>query len=279
MRVMPPLISVIIGTLYLQEDLTPLERAVKSILTQSLSDFELLICGDGSTEAANAFLDQCTKEDPRVRLIRSKGKTGLPEKLNGCLAKARGEFIARMDDDDFSYPDRFEKQIAFLNANPDIAFVGSNVLLVCNGEPVGRKVLPAAPTVRDFYMTQPYIHPALMFRREALKKVCGYSEEHTCVLCEDYDLLLRLYTKGFHGANLNEVLLDYTIPETAKGNRTMRHRWNESVTRWRRFYELGVLPRALPYVIKPLVVGLLPGRLLGKIKKAQRGGCTSWTKS
>ena len=105
-----------------------------------------------------------------------------------------------------------------------------------------------------------------MFRSEALTAVNGYSEDKRCILCEDYDLLLRLYAKGFRGMNLQEALLDYTVPVTAKGGRKMRHRWNEAVTRWRRFRELGVLPGALPYVVKPLAVGLVPEPLLSRMK-------------
>ena len=105
-----------------------------------------------------------------------------------------------------------------------------------------------------------------MLRRECLEAVGNYSEEKSVLLCEDYDLLLRLYAKGYQGANLQEILFDYTVPPTAKGNRRMRHRWNESVTRWRRFGEMGLLPGALPYVVKPLVVGMLPEKLLRKVK-------------
>ena len=65
---------------------------------------------------------------------------------------------------------------------------------------------------------------------------------------------------------MQEVLFDYTIPATAKGNRKMRHRWNEAVTRYRRFGELGLLPGALPYVVKPLAVGLLPEKVLKRLK-------------
>ena len=120
-------------------------------------------------------------------------------------------------------------------------------------------------------MTQPYIHPTLMFRKEALDAVGGYSENKRQVLCEDYDLLLRLYVKGYRGMNLQEDLLEYTLPSTAKGNRKMCHRWNEAVTRWSRFRELGVLPRALPYVLKPLAVGLVPEFLLKGVKRQRDG--------
>lgn len=268
-----PIISVLMGVYYRSAETTLLERSITSILTQSMSDFELLICDDGSSPEAAALLNHLAEMDSRIRLIRRGNSFSLPSKLNACLEEARGTYIARMDDDDYAYPLRFEKQLAYLDCHPEISFVGSNVTLIRGGKPAGKRCLPPSPEVRDFYMTQPFIHPTLLFRREALEAANAYSEDRHCLLCEDYDLLLRLYTAGYKGANLQDVLLDYTIPLTAKGKRKMSHRWNEVVTRYRRFGDLNLLPQAWPYVIKPLVVGLLPEKLLYQLKKRRnRGG-------
>jgi len=265
-----PLISVAMGTLYTRGDLSPLKRAVDSILAQSYQNFEFLICDDGSSGPAKRYLEGIAQCEARVKLVRKAGCLNLASKLNLCLGAAKGAYIARMDDDDYSRPDRFEKQLFFLFQNQEIAFAGCNVALIRNGEKVGERKLPAFPTVEDFYFVQPYIHPALMFRREALAAVKGYFEKKSCVLCEDYDLLLRLYAKGYRGANLQETLLDYTVPATAKGNRKMSHRWNEAATRYERFKDLGLLPGALLYVVKPLAVGLLPEKMLKSLKDRGR---------
>lgn len=262
-----PSVSVIMGVLYKRESLSLLRRSVESVLKQSFMDFELLICDEGSSQQAMNLLEKYTEQDPRVRLIRPGNKIDLASKLNACLKEARGKYIARMDDDDYSYTLRFQKQLSALKRNEQIAFVGCNVNLWCEGKIVGSRAFPAFPQVKDFYMTQPFIHPSLVFLREALEAVGGYSEHRWQVLCEDYDLLLRLYAKGHYGMNLEEPLLDYTISTDGKGSRRMRHRWNEAVTRYTRFKELGVLPKALPYVIKPLLVGLIPRELLSNIKK------------
>lgn len=267
-----PLVSVIMGVRYCREDLNVLEQSVNSILAQTVGNFEFLICEWGSNNAAKAWLEELVQRERRVRILPGKAPGTLAQNLNICLGEAKGKYIARMDDDDFSHPARFAKQLAYLECHPEITFVGSNVSLHYGGKPVGIRRLPELPTVRDFYITQPFIHPALMFRREAIEVVKGYSENRSCILCEDYDLLLRLYTKGVQGANLQETLLDYTIPVRAKGNRTMIHRWNETVTRWRRFKELKMLPSALPYVVKPLMVGLAPERVLKKVKEKRMGG-------
>lgn len=255
------------GVLYRRESLDLLCRSVTSILEQSFREFEFLICDDGSTHAAQELLEHFRMLDDRIRLIRPGGKLDLASKLNACLKAADGGYIARMDDDDYSHPDRFQKQLELLRKDPDLAFVGSNVNLCRECRIVGNRVFPQEPQVKDFYFSQPFIHPALMFRREALEAVGGYSENKRQVLCEDYDLLLRLYAKGFRGRNIGEFLLDYSLPATAGGNRKMRHRWNEAATRFERFRELGILPKAMPYVIKPLAAGLIPARLRERMKQ------------
>ncbi|MHC1724271.1 MAG: glycosyltransferase family 2 protein [Aminipila sp.] len=265
-----PLVSVIMGTLYKSSNIELLERAVNSILKQSIRDFELLICDDGSSCKAHSLLDQYAKEDERVKIIRCGNKFSLPEKLNACLNVARGNFIARMDDDDFAKATRLEKQIDFLKLHSDIAFVGCNVEITISGKLSGEIELPQLPTVKDFYITQPYIHPTLLFRKEILVDIGGYSENKHQLFCEDYDLLLRLYQKNYQGANLTDKLFIYSISNDVKAKRKMRQRWNEVITRYQRFRDLHCLPQAAPYIVKPILVGLLPNKLL-KMIKSKRG--------
>ena len=261
-----PLVSVIMGVRYRLENLKPLEQAIQSILDQTYRNLELLICEYNSTAPAKAWLAELAQQDCRIHLLQGREPGFLPQNLNDCLVVAKGAYIARMDDDDFSYSERLKRQVTYQDTHPEIAIDRSNDNLHRAGAQVGQRTFPEFPSTRDFYMTQPFLHPALVFRREALDAVDWYSEDKHCVLCEDYDLLLRLYAKEFKGANIQEVLMDYTIPATAKGNRTMGHRWNETVTRYRRFRELKVLPGALPWVVKPLIVGFIPESLLSKLK-------------
>lgn len=263
-----PNISVIMGTLYTKKDVGLLKRAIDSILNQTYKDFEFLICDDGSNNEAKVFLEKTALEDNRIKLVRNQNKSiDLASKLNLCLIVSKGKFIARMDDDDWSRPDRLEKEINFLINNQEIAFVGSNVCLIQNGIKIGERYFPRRPNVEDFYMVQPYIHSTLLFRSSIFRIIQGYSEDKDCVLCEDFDLLLRIYEKGLFGANIQETLLDYTIPTTAKGKRKMSHRINETKTRFRRFKALNRLPKALPFVIKPVIVGLIPDKMLKTIKR------------
>lgn len=262
-----PIVSVIMGVYYKNNDLFFLKRSVESILAQSMTDLEFVICDDGSTAAVCQYLEEMKHKDSRIRIVRTGELFSLPEKLNACLSQSTGKLIARMDDDDYSHIDRFTRQISFMQQHPEVAFVGCQANLWRKGMVIDVRHFPLLPSVKDFYFSQPFLHPSLMFRREPLELVGGYSTDRYCLLCEDYDLLLRLYALGYQGANLPQVLIDYTVPLKVKGARNMRHRLNEVVTRYRRFKELKQFPYALPYVIKPILVGVLPDSILLKLKK------------
>lgn len=265
-----PLISVLMGVRYRREDIYLLKRAVNSILTQSYPNLELLICENGSTENVKEYLRRLEQEEVRVRLVEGTGADTLAAKLNRCLRAAAGQYIARMDDDDVSHPERLTIQMEYLRTHPEFAFVGSVASLERDGKSAGRRSLPEQPTVRDFYFVQPFLHPTLLFRRETLEAAGGYCEESRCDGCEDYDLLLRLYARGMAGANVMEPLLTYTLPPLGTSNRSMALRWNEAKTRFVRFRALGLLPGAMPYVVKPLAVGLLPAGVVERLKEGRR---------
>lgn len=260
-----PQISVIMGVRYQRTDLSLLKRSIDSILGQTYPYIEFLICENGSTGAAKQCLQNYVRQDRRIRLIPGKGAITLAEKLNRCLSNARSDYIARMDDDDWSAPKRLEKQMIALHEHPERAFVGCNANLLQNGETVGQRILPEYPTERDFLFVQPYLHPTLLFRKKALDAVGGYCTDRRCDGCEDYDLLLRIYQAGQVGFNLQESLLIYTLPDSGT-HKPYRYRWYEAQTRYVRFCSMGLLPAAWPYVVKPLAVGLLPNRLLQELK-------------
>ena len=128
-----PLVSVLMGVCYRRKDLGLLKRSVESVLNQTFTNFELLICDGGSSDEAIHLLDSLANDDHRIQLVRdNRIPTDLAHKLNVCLHYARGDLIARMDDDDFSAPERFERQVQYLESHPDIAFVGCNVIQKIN---------------------------------------------------------------------------------------------------------------------------------------------------
>ena len=158
-------ISVIMGIKYCRPELDTLRRSLDSILAQTYAEFELLICERGSSHLAKELLADYASRDPRVRVIDGSGAGSFSEQLNICLGQSRGAWIARMDDDDYSEPERFEKQLAYLRTHGGTAFVGCNVRLIQDGGDVGAQCFPENPQVRDFLFSMPFIHPALIFRR------------------------------------------------------------------------------------------------------------------
>ena len=104
-------VSILMGVYHPLSEISALRRSVDSILSQTFREFELLICDDGSSCEVRTYLEQTARQDPRVCLVRPGNAIFLPVKLNSCLSYARGQYIARMDDDDYSYPTRLERQL------------------------------------------------------------------------------------------------------------------------------------------------------------------------
>ena len=170
-----------------------LEQAIKSILAQSYTDFELILVDDGSTDKAVTEIEQLG--DQRIKIVR-KSNTGLTDSLNVGLEHCSGKYVARHDADDVSLPERFEKQIDFLQQNKHIGAVGSAVKLMDeDGDIIGELNFPTGSDElhRLNISTNQFVHGSLMFRRELLKKVNGYRTEF--IYAQDYDLTLRCQEK------------------------------------------------------------------------------------
>ena len=267
------MISVIMGV-YNAEHLWVFSRAVNSVLGQTVSEIEFIICDDGSTDRTFGRLLDFQDKDPRIRLLRNEKNCGLAYSLNRCLAVARGAYIARQDADDISSPDRFEKQRAFLNTHPEISFVGSSVSLFDRTGVWGKREAPAYPRKQDFLFTAPFIHGSLMFRKEVLQSAGGYKVSRETLRAEDYELEMRMYALGIRGANLQERLYHFLEDDATQARRKYKYRIDEARVRLRGFRAMGLMPGAFPYVVKPLVVGLVPSRLLRVIRRT--GSACRW---
>src|SRR2546423_621530 len=184
--------------------------AVRSILTQTFADFELIVVDDGSTDRTPEIVRELARNDPRIKLL-SRPNTGVSRASNEAIALARGEFLARMDSDDISMPDRLEKQVAYLRAHPDCVCVGANVLLVDQAA-MPLFVMPEVDfgheTIDSALMAGgwPIVQGACMYRRDAVVAVGGYREDLS--LHEDMDMFVRLAERG-KLENLPDVLLQY----------------------------------------------------------------------
>lgn len=252
-----PSVSILMGS-YNPKDPIILRQAIDSMITQTWTDWELLICDDGSDEPYAGYIRDLAAVDPRIRCIRSDKNCGLAHALNTCLRHAQGRWIARMDDDDISEPDRLEKQVQFLRDHEKYAWVGTQALLFDQGNVWGMGIRPAQPTVSDYLKSSPFIHPSVMFRQSVLAQAGGYLESALTARCEDYELFMRLTAAGHRGYNLQDTLFRYREDPTVLQKRSFRNCFFEAVIRFNGFRSLHLLcAKNLPYVVKPLAVYIL----------------------
>src|SRR5258707_867025 len=193
------------------------EQAVESILRQTFADFEFLITDDGSTDSSLAQLRRYAARDARIRLT-SRPNTGCVKALIEMVPLARGKYIARMDADDISMPERFERQVQFLEQNPECVAVSSKVLLM---DPDGAPMKYAGEKQTHEEIDSAHLrgeggamsHPAVMIRSDAMRAIGGYRLRRD----EDLDLFLRLAECG-RVANLPDALLHYRVHLNSEGS-------------------------------------------------------------
>ena len=186
-----------------------LAEAIESVLAQTFADFECLIHDDGSSDGSLAMLQDYAARDDRIVLSSGPNK-GLAAALNRLIESARGEFLARMDADDISRPDRFACQVAYLDDHPDIAVLGAFARFIDeHGRPIRDMDHPVSHDeidARNLEGGTALFHPTVMMRRDAVQTVGGYDPSFR--KAEDLDLWLRVAEK-FPLANYPAVLIDY----------------------------------------------------------------------
>ena len=248
-----------------------LEKSINSIIHQTYQDWEFLICDDGSVDDTCSKLQAFSRQDNRIRILHYAENRGLNYALNYCLAEAEGIYIARQDDDDLSAPDRLEKQVKVLDTMPMYAIVGTAAEVYHDGGVWGNFNVPEHPLKKSFLWNSPFIHPTVMIRKEALEAVHGYRVAKETRRCEDYDLFMRMYAGGYQGYNIQEKLYLYRSENGNTKHRPMKYRIDEVVVRWKGYRALNMLGTGLPFIVKPVLVGLIPAKLLKVIKMKQYG--------
>jgi len=201
---MTPRVSVLMAV-YNGEKYLP--EAIESILNQTFTDFEFLIVDDGSTDRTQEIIN--SYQDPRIKLISNPENVGLTRSLNRGLDRARGEYVARMDSDDISVPERFAKQQTYMDAHNEVAVCGTWARDIdAEGQVTGVRETPVGDDLeREYWRPSPIIHPSAMIRRAHLN---GLRYDEQIRYAQDFDLWLRL--KPHHKlANLPEHLLFYRV--------------------------------------------------------------------
>lgn len=192
-----------------------LRLAIESILNQTMRDFEFLIVNDGSQEPIAEVLREYQKRDVRVRIIVNPQNLGLTKSLNKAFPQAKGKYIARMDADDISEPNRLEKQYDFMEQNPEVVLCGSlGWVIDQKGERIKEKNLEVSygDIKRKLLFNNQFLHSSLFIRKDVLDKEGFYSEGF--FKAQDYELVLRLSAK-YPVANLPDRLLKWRLDQSS----------------------------------------------------------------
>lgn len=203
-----------------------LRMAVNSIVLQTFTDWELLIIDDGSTD--NALNDISDIRDSRIRVLRDGHNRGLAVRLNEAIEQARGQYFARMDQDDVSYPQRLERQLELLRGDSTLDLVATRAIRIDEGsEPLGlfpsqdaHEAIVARPWLGFYFLHPSWMGPLLWFRKHRYAQPAPF-------FCEDQELLLRSYAVSRFGV-VPEVLFAYRVRSRfnlAKQFRTRRTLW------------------------------------------------------
>lgn len=194
-----------------------LREAIDSVLSQSFKEFELIVLNDCSPDNADEILDTYT--DPRIVRYKGERNAGLSNILNIGLGLARGKYIARMDSDDLSMPERLQIQVDYLEAHPEIDLVSTGMQLFGAKDEVWiREQNPKKVKINALFHS-PILHASSMWRRERFEER-GLRFRQEMVPSEDYDLWTRAMVKGLRLVNLQQVLYKYRIHQAQATSRT-----------------------------------------------------------
>ncbi|NLD25278.1 glycosyltransferase family 2 protein [Candidatus Dojkabacteria bacterium] len=198
-----------------------IETAIESILNQTYKDFEFIIVNDCSTDSTLDIIKKYAKKDKRIKIISNKENQKIAQTLNNGLKEAKGKYIARLDADDWSHPERLEKQVNFMEENPRIVLSSGN-MEICDGELNKKNISNYPLSDKDirkvFLQYNPTVSPAMIWRREVSEEIGGFSLN---TMSEDYMFFMDMSSKG-EVANLKDILIKYRVLDTSVSSTQMR---------------------------------------------------------
>lgn len=242
--------------------------AIDSILSQTFSNFEFIICDDASTDESWEIIQAYRLRDSRILAIRNEQNNGLAFSLNRCLKLAQGKYIARQDADDTSEPERLERTLNYL-MEKDCPYAGCGVSVFDDKGVWSRRLYPEIITKHIIAQKNPFFHPTMIFKRETLEAVNGYRVAEITRRTEDYDLVMRMAGKGLIGNNLQEYLYNVYEPTKEYKKHTLRTRRREIQERIYGLKQMQAPTSDYIYLFRPLIMCLIPRPFIRLAKKMQ----------
>ena len=236
-----------------------LKEAIESILNQTYKDFEFLIINDGNNQELIELIEDYN--DKRIRLINNEQNMGLEKCLNKGINLAKGEYIVRMDADDISYVDRIEKQLNFIEQHPEYALVSGRAEIF-NEDGIYSISKTSGEMKKDNLLKgTPFIHPTMILNKKILIEIGGYPEYRRV---EDYAMVLNLYSFGYKGYIINDILLKYRMDNTGYKKKKFKYRITSFKVRMIYYPKLKIKWYQYIYMFRPIIAGLIPSFVMKK---------------
>lgn len=250
-----PKVSIIMGIYNCEKTL---ERAVESIINQSYSNWELIMCDDGSSDETFKIATAYAEEYKNIIVVKNETNKRLAYTLNHCLKYATGKYIVRMDADDESVKDRIKTQVDFLEEHLEYDVVGTAMQIKDHDTFTYVRKYPEYPMKQEVWQTVPFAHPTIVMRKKAMDSLGGYRVCEETMRAEDLDLWFRFKMKGYNGYNLQQPLYIYQESSEDYKKRSITAAIKTSKILAKYYRELKIPKKKWYLIMKPIIAALLP---------------------
>ncbi|WP_178991529.1 glycosyltransferase [Winogradskyella schleiferi] len=245
-----------------------LKEAVDSILNQTYQDFEFIIFNDCSTDKSTTILKQYEENHPKIKVIYNTENLGLTKNLNSAIAIANGDYIARMDADDVSKPNRFENQMAFLTKHTHIDILGtfSNDIDE-NGKIKRTRTVPVrhSDIIAMLPKFSPISHPTVIFKKASLAKIGFYNPKYRT--SQDLEMWFRAASAGLIFHNIPDYLFEYRVDTTFLSRKNFQFRCNDCKLRLEGYKRIKLPWYKYIYAFIPLALGMVPNSIYMQLRR------------
>lgn len=249
-------VSIVMGIYNCEETLA---QSIESILNQTYTNWELIICDDCSKDNTLKVAETYRDLHPnKIRVLKNEKNLTLGPTLNKCLEYATGEYIARQDGDDMAYKEKLQKQVDFFLKNESYNLVGTAMTIFNESGEIGVRKTIEIPQSKDMMYGSVFAHATIMIKADCIKKLNGYSNNINRRGVEDYDLWFRFFEQGYKGYNIQEALYYVREDSEAYKRKNYKRRKNEILTMLDGRKKLGLDNKYLLCIIKPLIAAITP---------------------
>ncbi len=258
-------ISVIMATYNCADSVS---KSIDSILNQSYQNWEFVICDDCSSDGTYEILENYKNRYPeKFIILRNEKNSRLAFSLNHCLKFANGKYIARMDGDDISEPDRFKIQLDFLKKNPQYQLVGTSMKIFDGEKVIGTRQYKFETSKLDLRFGPCFAHATIMTYKDVYDSLGGYTVKKRTQRGQDFDLWFKFFAKGYSGVNLSDTLYIVTEDTAAYKRKKYKYRVQATITALNGYRLVKMPLRYYIFAFKPLLSGLLPSKIRKKFKR------------